>query len=609
MGSQLWRRYLSADPRSLAAGRIALALVLLLDLAKRAADLDSFYTNAGLLPNHTLLWRPTLQWVFSFFYMASWRHEAILGFVVCAIAYTALLVGYRTRLAHVASFICVLSLHGRVLFVQNGGDVVLGELCLWTMFLPTGRRYSIDSLRARLRDRQERDATELQDRDAAPADTRPVVSLAFFAVLMQLALIYFFNAVHKTGPTWADGSVVHYVLHQDRIVTTLGVWAREHMAVWQSQAMTWSALAIEAALPFLILSPVRTRAARWLAILFVISLHVGFGLFLNLGVFVPTMIAFTPNLISAEDWNALERWWARRPGKRTVVFDGGCGICFAIVRALARIDRAGRLTFVASEQDAPESLIARDPATGRSWTGAAAFGEVFRMLPFGWPLGMLLQAPVLNWCAEKVYSAFAKRRTRVSMARRPAPAVAAPVRRSPLALGKLREALVLFVIVAAATQVLVENRVLHRFVQFRQPRWAERTVVYLQLFQGWSMFAPDAPTTDMNIYVDALTVDGRRVDPFNLVANPSHPAPGASIPARLDQNSFFCDYLTRIPYQSAYHQAFIEWILDHPRRTRRPEDRIVSFEAFVVEDDSPPPGETQPRNPRVRSFLKYDPRQ
>ena len=63
--------YLTADPRSLAAGRIALATVLLLDLVKRWVQLGSWYTNEGLVPNHTLLWRPSFAHVFSFFYMAS----------------------------------------------------------------------------------------------------------------------------------------------------------------------------------------------------------------------------------------------------------------------------------------------------------------------------------------------------------------------------------------------------------------------------------------------------------------------------------------------------------------------------------------------------------
>ena len=141
--------YLTADARSLAAGRIALAAVLLLDLVKRWVQLGSWYTNEGLVPNHTLLWRPSFAHVFSFFYMASYTHEAVLGFVVCALAYTALLVGLYTRAAQVLSMVCVMSLHGRLLLFDNGGDVVLGLLAIWTAFLPTGRRFSVDAVLGR----------------------------------------------------------------------------------------------------------------------------------------------------------------------------------------------------------------------------------------------------------------------------------------------------------------------------------------------------------------------------------------------------------------------------------------------------------------------------
>ena len=37
----------------------------------------------------------------------------------------------------------------------------------------------------------------------------------------------------------------------------------------------------------------------------------GFAACLNLGNFVPAMIAYTPFLIPAEDWDMLERWWVR----------------------------------------------------------------------------------------------------------------------------------------------------------------------------------------------------------------------------------------------------------------------------------------------------------
>src|SRR5207302_3043410 len=109
LGRHLVRVYGAADPRSLAAGRIALALVLLVDLARRGSSMSTWYTNAGLLPNHTVLAHPSLPFGFSFFYMASWPHEVALGFVVCAVSYLALLLGIFTRVAQVASFLCVLS--------------------------------------------------------------------------------------------------------------------------------------------------------------------------------------------------------------------------------------------------------------------------------------------------------------------------------------------------------------------------------------------------------------------------------------------------------------------------------------------------------------------
>ena len=64
--------YLTADTRSLSAGRIVLALVLLRDLFGRWAQLGLWYTNDGIIPNHTMLWRPPWDHVFSLFYLATY---------------------------------------------------------------------------------------------------------------------------------------------------------------------------------------------------------------------------------------------------------------------------------------------------------------------------------------------------------------------------------------------------------------------------------------------------------------------------------------------------------------------------------------------------------
>jgi hypothetical protein len=57
--NKLIATYFSFDTRSLALFRIALAVTLWVDLSLRCRVLDAFYTNEGILPNHTLLWSPT----------------------------------------------------------------------------------------------------------------------------------------------------------------------------------------------------------------------------------------------------------------------------------------------------------------------------------------------------------------------------------------------------------------------------------------------------------------------------------------------------------------------------------------------------------------------
>ncbi len=527
----LTRHYLTIDPRSLAAGRIGLALVLLFDLGRRLPELSLWYSNLGLLPNHTVLWRPPFRYTFSFFFMASHPGEAALGFVLCAIAYLMLLLGNRTRWAHLASLAAVLSLHGRVLFIQNGGDVVLVALTVWTLFLPTGRRWSIDSLRARLAAHPALSVEDLAARDAAPPDAAPVVSLAALALVAQLAVIYLLNALQKSGPTWrAEGSAVHYTLFSEGVVTRLGLWVRGWLTPGQSRLLTWSALGIEGVLPLLLMTPVAERPARRLAIALIVALHGGFALFLNLGAFVPSMIAFTPFLIPAADWDAVGRWRRRRsPGD-----PAPGGPHRRLLRALAGLERGGLLR---------------------------------------------LRAPTLP----------------------PTPWREALRARG----GAMREGTVAFLMICAIARMLVDNPAVTHIRTGYPPPIVAQTTTYLQMLQAWLLFAPDAPLTDTAVAVDALTVDGRHVDPLNEALSPGHPWLGASIPPRLGQSALASAYMLRIPYHPEYFSALGDWILRYPDRTGRAADQIVSFEISALEHDNPPPGRRQPSSTRTQPLYRY----
>ncbi len=631
------RTYLTIDPRSLGLGRIVLALILFLDLFHRAwGGITLWYSNEGLLPNHTLLWRPPTQWMFSLFFMASSPDEAKVGFVLCGLVYLGLLVGWRTRLMQVLALFAVMSLHSRVPFLENGGDWTLGELALWTAFLPLGRRFSLDAVRASLRRRTETTAAELNDRPALEGDTTPIVSLAVLAVVLQLANAYFFNAIHKGGPTWRTGSAVSYVIYQDRMVTWFGVWLRPHMSFTLSRILSWSALFTEACMPILLLLPVYQTVLRRLAILCCIGLHTGFQLFINLGVFSFAMMGFTPYLLSRADWELFGRLAARRPRRLTVVFDAGCGICFQIARVLARLDRLGRLHFVSnagpeglpagvSRKLLESTIVVVDESNGaarRMTTRADGMATILRALPLGFLWSLPLRTPGLRQLANRAYDAFARRRQNVSMwlglaacgvPGAPAPAPLPEPEPTPIrqalrrGVSGIREVAVLVLLTTLVSETLFINQAVPKFLKFKQPSWIMQLVAYPRLIQAWSMFASDAPMSDESVAVDAVTIDGRHVDPYSEVAsryqNPGHD----TIPPRLDNDSFFFNYSSRIPFKPEYFTALQEWIQRYPERTGNPQDAIVKFDAYIVEDDSPAPGELVEHNRKSRIFLSWPP--
>jgi Vitamin K-dependent gamma-carboxylase len=486
--------YLSLDPRSLGLVRIYLGCLLLADLLRRLPHLRTFYSNEGPLPNHVLLWRPVAEYQFSLFFLASQPGEALLLFALSGLCFALFALGFRTRLMHALSLVAICSLHNRLALLEDGSEVTTRLLTFWTLFLPMGARFSLDALRS-----------------PREPETRPAISLAVPAILLQIALLYTFNVLHKSGETWRSGSAVHYVLQQDRVITWLGWKLRPFVSELGSQLMTYSAVVTEALLPLLILSPIGTKLTRRVAIVLAIGLHLGFAALLNLGMFSFNMIGFFLLLLSERDWALLARL------SRPRMFD-------------------------------------KLEALGRSTVRALGLGP-------------------------------------------PAPPPT-PLRQRTAALATHgREALVILFALALGSQVMVENRALPSALRVEhQPLLLRLLVEYPRFYEGWSMFAPEVPMRDTLLYVDALTVDGRHVDPVNELASRVSNVPLDAIPEYLDQDDSWCDYMAQIVGREDYHATLADFIRDYPRRTRKKADRIVSFEVWWLEDDSPPPGHTQPTN-------------
>ncbi|MEA2700904.1 MAG: hypothetical protein QOI66_5175 [Myxococcales bacterium] len=641
------RGWISADPRSLGLGRIALGLALLLDLLRRAPELTLFYTNVGLLPNHTVLWQPTVRRLLSMFFMVSLPHEAVLAFVISAFCFLALTVGFRTRLFHALSLLATLSLHNRVIFIEGPGSTALGALCLWTLFLPLGRRFSVDAVARSLRKHPDLTAADLDAARFPPADTTPVASLAVAGLLLQLVAMLGLGFANRQGATWSDGTALHYGLHQDRIVTWLGVWAREH---WPqsllragSAVVLWLPLVIAVLVVMALLPAVRVGARR-LAMVLLVALVIVQTSLVNLGSWGVALLAYVPFLMTARDWEWLSARARRRAVTRVVFYDGDCGICFQSARILRRLDRLGRLVVVPNDDTSlfppgfsidpallEKTILVVDPASGRRRIRAQAFAEMFRVLPGAAPLAFFMRLPLVRTVAGRVYDRIAVNRTRISTwlglaacgipVRPSSPAEVKPAMAektatptgSPICRGwrwlrgkksQTRELLAAFVLLALGSDALAANPAVPTALRDLRPDWVATLVGYAGLQQAWTFWAPDPPLGDRMVFVDALTGDGRHVDPFNAAGSRVHELPVTAIPARLGQSALFAAYSARIPERFVYHQAFLEWVM---RQQGRPGDQIVSFDAWVIDDDSPPPGETVARGGRPRLFLHHAP--
>ena len=382
MLSFLRRNFFTIDPRTLGVLRIALASLLLVDLAKRTYVLRLFYVNSGLLPNHRVLWQPPREHMFSFLLGLSATAEVQIAFALIALVYLCFLLGYRTRVMHVLSWLSLVSLQMRADILCSGADFVFSDLVLWSAFLPLGRRFSLDAVLRSLRSGNDTDLQGLRYVSSAPRDTRPVVSLGVLALIMQLVIIYFFNTVQKNGANWRDGTAVYWLVHQERIVTAFGLWARETLPLWTFQSLSYATLVVEGAIPLLILSPWGRPWTRRIAIVCMLSMHFGMALMSNLGLFSPIMMTYSLCLIEARDWDA----WERRA--RSVLLqlsvDLSCGLCFQAARVWSRLDSLRRIEIRALDRSAAaDSCGFVQTQDGRRFEHEPALRRLLAVLPGG----------------------------------------------------------------------------------------------------------------------------------------------------------------------------------------------------------------------------------
>lgn len=287
-GSALERLF-AVDLRSLAAFRIALGVLLLVDLSIRAADLELMYTDDGMF-SRTTICRHYSGWNWSF-HLASGSASFQKGlFLFAGVLAGSLLVGYQTRLVTVGSWLLLTSVQNRVPHVLSGADNLLRLLVFWGMFLPLGGSWSLDSWSNRRR--------------GIPhtPDAR-VLSVASAAVLLQMAFMYFFSAVFKSNAAWVGGKAITAALTDGFYgkPVAAGLVGYPHAL----EVLTVSILVFEWVGPLLLFSPWKTRTLRLCVVGLLAAMHVGIALLLNVGLFSFVSIAGLLNFLPSSLWNRL----------------------------------------------------------------------------------------------------------------------------------------------------------------------------------------------------------------------------------------------------------------------------------------------------------------
>jgi hypothetical protein len=275
------RQSFGIDLRTLALFRVAIAAVVLFDLAIRAADLTAHYTDWGVLPRAALLQKFSgSPWFLSLHLISGTVAVQALLFMVAALCALSLMAGYRTQVMTVASWFLLISLHNRNQMVLHGGDLVLRMLLFWGMFLPLGARFSFDNLlgtghgsKSTPESISHSDdgissvgadvAARATGRNTMPQQhaSQQLLSIATLAALLQMCYVYWFAAALKSGAAWHDGTAVYYAFNYDQMIRPLGQMLLAYPNVLRQ--LTFLTMGLEWAGPVLACCPSSEVGYAW----------------------------------------------------------------------------------------------------------------------------------------------------------------------------------------------------------------------------------------------------------------------------------------------------------------------------------------------------------
>lgn len=570
------RTIFGIDLRTLALFRVLLGIYILIDLAMRARDLVSHYTDAGIMPRSVQIDHLYITtWSLHLANGAAW-FQALL-FVLAGLAALGLLFGWRTRPMTVISWLLMLSVQNRNTFILSGEDNLALLMLFWAMFLPLGARYSVDA------------ALDRTGRFAR----NDYFTMATAALLLQGMSMYFFSALLKTHPVWyQDGTAVHYALQLDYLVTPFALWFRQFHELMAG--LTYYVYALELIGPILIFSPIFHRTLRTIFMLAFMTMHLSFLLFLEIGFFPFISIIMNLTFMPGWMWDKLAAWLPLR-GKAplTIWYDKGCDFCEKSCQLLRVFLLLGDTPVRPAQDDAEigaelerrNSWVVSEGESRHFKTGALA--ALVGASPLFFPLGWLLRRSHVQALGDRCYGWVGRNRPLLSSFT----ARWLPWRLVPQRFGLVTQGFaglfLVFITVQNVSTLPGSGMALPD--GFRMVRQA------LGLYQNWTMFAPYPEMTSPWPVVEGELTDGTIVDVY-------HDRPGLAdfdkpaVVSKVYANYRWRKFLSQLEDQTyedvpqTLALAYGRYLCGHWRETHPDGPALSTFILYFQIEVSQPPG-------------------
>lgn len=303
------------DLRSLALFRFFIGLVVVGDLLDRSKNLEAHYTDYGIWSRSSALeGEGEYDWVNVYMLGGSFWFVS-LCFCVHALIALSFSVGYKTWRSNFLLWIFTNSIDQRNQHIGHGGDMLLGVLLFWCLFLPMGKCWSIDRVNSQSYSRSKRNRNSF-------------FSLEGCCLILQICFVYIFSYFLKNDPAWrSDYSATFLAISLDYFRMKLGDILLSFPVLLRF--LTWAVAKWEVYGPFFYISPFFQPHLRIIGIIAFIGMHVGFGTVLRVGGFfwigLGAHLILIPTLFWEKLFSSLEKKFDSR--QLRIYYNTNCSSC------------------------------------------------------------------------------------------------------------------------------------------------------------------------------------------------------------------------------------------------------------------------------------------